>query len=735
MSSSSSSSSSSPAASREVEQQKLNQVEHEKKKKTKISSEDDELDSSDDIEVVTTPPKGGSLDLLGNGGVLEDEDLSSSHSKYHDSSMLGDEEMGVVSKYAKVNQPSPFSKLQPKYPINLEWRHINYKVVIPMPPQNFFMKMLFKLPIPRSVSNLLKKKKVVPILNNVSGKVPSGSIIAIMGPTGSGKTTLLNVLARRTKKNVTGEILVNGETIPGNRFKRRMAYVLQEDIFFPHLTVRETVTYAAYLKLPKKLSMKEKRQRVDDILAEFGLQRCSSTIVGGGWVRGVSGGERKRTNISTELVSNPSLIFLDEPTSGLDASTSLGLIVSLKNLARSGHTVVATIHQPSSAMFMMFDNVILLAEGGYVVYSGSTAGVLPYFASLGLHSPTHYNPADFMLEVVTCNDKVSDERTVKQLLIDTYAQNEKKDDVAIEPLEITEDHDIATQDIMKGAKYPTNFWFQTWIMATRTFKQRRHDILSWSHTIQIAIIAIIAALLWFQLAKTEAAINDRVGFLFFSTMFWTLHTWIQSLYAFPAERAVLTKERATGTYRLSAFFIGKMIAETPLELVLPIMFALITYWVVYLSTDWYNFIFFIVILCLDTLMGAGLGLALSATIADIKQALTISILVVLSSVLLGGFFIRGSALPVWIAWARWLSVIKYSFELIMLNEFQLSSGETFTNSAQSSYTVHPITGQAILDNYDIETNVWGDVIFLCGMIVLARIAAYLSLRFLNKPRS
>ena len=110
----------------------------------------------------------------------------------------------------------------------------------------------------------------------------------------------------------------------------------------------------------------------------------------------MSGGERKRTNIATEIVSNPSLIFLDEPTSGLDAATSLGLIVSLKTLAKSGHTVVTTIHQPSSAMFMMFDNVLLLAEGGFVVYSGSAAGVLPYFANLGLHSPSAYNPADFM---------------------------------------------------------------------------------------------------------------------------------------------------------------------------------------------------------------------------------------------------------------------------------------------------------------------------------------------------
>jgi ABC-type multidrug transport system ATPase subunit len=98
------------------------------------------------------------------------------------------------------------------------------------------------------------------------------------------QTTLLNVLARRIKSNLTGEVLVNGEEVRGRRFKRRMAYVLQDDIFFPSISVRDTVTDAAYLKLPKSMSWKEKRSKVEDVLSELGLQRCSNTIVGDGWV-------------------------------------------------------------------------------------------------------------------------------------------------------------------------------------------------------------------------------------------------------------------------------------------------------------------------------------------------------------------------------------------------------------------------------------------------------------------
>lgn len=303
---------------------------------------------------------------------------------------------GLVSDYAKLDGDTAFSSREPRYPVTLEWHNIRYSVVLRLPPKNFFLRQMLRLPIPEMFAKYIKTKTVIPILNDISGIVEAGKMLAIMGPTGSGKTTLLNVLAKRVKMNVTGDILINGEQIKGKRLKRRMAYVLQDDVFFSNITVRDTLTTTAYLKLPRKISRKEKRNRVDEVLSELGLQRCSNTIVGGVFARGVSGGERKRTNIANEIVNNASLIFLDEPTSGLDASTAMGLIVTMKNLARHGHTIVTTIHQPSSAMFMLFDHILLLAEGGFPVYHGAARDVAAYFSSLGLRAPLNYNPADFM---------------------------------------------------------------------------------------------------------------------------------------------------------------------------------------------------------------------------------------------------------------------------------------------------------------------------------------------------
>jgi ABC-type multidrug transport system fused ATPase/permease subunit len=257
--------------------------------KTRSSSSSSSSSEAEEFELA--PYEGEDVPLAKKGGKQIDEDEDDDDDEQTRNEEMGraalyedDQEMAIVSKYAKVNQPCPFSQHPPRHHINLEWRNISYKVVFPLPPKNLLVKLLLKLPIPDMITNLFKKKMEMPILNNVSGSVRSGELIAIMGPTGSGKTTLLNVLARRTKLNVTGDILVNGEPVQGRRLKRRMAYVLQDDIFFPNLTVRDTISYTAYLKLPKSLSWKEKREKVEEILTELGIQRCSNTIVGGGWV-------------------------------------------------------------------------------------------------------------------------------------------------------------------------------------------------------------------------------------------------------------------------------------------------------------------------------------------------------------------------------------------------------------------------------------------------------------------
>lgn len=165
----------------------------------------------------------------------------------------------------------------------------------------------------------------------------------MLGPSGSGKTTLLTALAGRLPGKISGNITYNGLPFSSS-MKRKTGFVAQDDVLYPHLTVIETLTYSALLRLPKKLTREEKIEQAEMVIKELGLTRCRNNIVGGPLLRGISGGERKRVSIGQEMLVNPCLLLLDEPTSGLDSTTAQRIVATIKGLARGGRTVITTIH-------------------------------------------------------------------------------------------------------------------------------------------------------------------------------------------------------------------------------------------------------------------------------------------------------------------------------------------------------------------------------------------------------
>ena len=236
------------------------------------------------------------------------------------------------------------------------------------------------------------------VLNGVSGIARSGELLAMLGPSGSGKTTLLTALAGRLPGKVSGNITYNGQPFSSS-IKRKTGFVTQDDVLYPHLTVLETLTYAALLRLPKKLTRAEKIEQAELIIVELGLTRCRNSVVGGPLLRGISGGERKRVSIGQEMLVNPSLLLLDEPTSGLDSTTAQRIVATLRGLAHGGRTVITTIHQPSSRLYRMFDKLVVLSEG-CPIYSGNADNVMEYFGSIGyLPGFSLVNPADFLLDL------------------------------------------------------------------------------------------------------------------------------------------------------------------------------------------------------------------------------------------------------------------------------------------------------------------------------------------------
>ena len=153
------------------------------------------------------------------------------------------------------------------------------------------------------------------------------------------------------------------------------AYVTQEDVLLGTLTVRETITYSANLRLPNTMTKGEIDDVVEATIMEMGLQECSDRVVGNWHLRGISGGEKKRLSIALEILTRPRLLFLDEPTSGLDSASAFFVIQTLRNIARDGRTVISSIHQPSSEVFALFDDLFLLSSGETVYFGDAKMAV------------------------------------------------------------------------------------------------------------------------------------------------------------------------------------------------------------------------------------------------------------------------------------------------------------------------------------------------------------------------
>ncbi|KAK4279655.1 hypothetical protein QN277_011397 [Acacia crassicarpa] len=248
---------------------------------------------------------------------------------------------------------------------------------------------------------LTLKSKRKHILRCVTGKIKPGRITAVMGPSGAGKTTFLSALAGKAHGcTATGLILINGKNESIHPYKKIIGFVPQDDIVHGNLTVEENLWFSAQCRLSSNLSKPDKVLVVERVIEFLGLQSVRNSLVGTVEKRGISGGQRKRVNVGLEMVMEPSLLILDEPTSGLDSASSQHLLRALRREALEAVNICMVVHQPSYALFKMFDDLILLAKGGLTVYHGSVKKVEEYFASLGINIPERINPPDHFIDIL-----------------------------------------------------------------------------------------------------------------------------------------------------------------------------------------------------------------------------------------------------------------------------------------------------------------------------------------------
>jgi len=308
--------------------------------------------------------------------------------------------------YRKVLQE--IKQAQPELPkLRIQAENVSVSVQVPVKKQGIdnVAKALIRPFIP-----LKGEMRNLDVLKNVSVTVQPGSMTLVLAAPGHGRSALLKLLAGQLPAT-DGRVRWNQMTKEqarqhGMSVEKLVAYADQVDVHLPSMTVRETFQFAvdhAFDPAPynsDKLNFIH-RHKVDMILKQLGLEECANTIVGNEYVRGVSGGQRKRVTLGEVLCSDARALFLDEVTSGLDASTALDVFTTMRDWVDIlGGSCVAALLQPGPELLQLFDQLILLREGE-VVYSGPTCHVLPYFESVGLYRPTYQDPADFLVEFLS----------------------------------------------------------------------------------------------------------------------------------------------------------------------------------------------------------------------------------------------------------------------------------------------------------------------------------------------
>lgn len=272
---------------------------------------------------------------------------------------------------------------------------------------------------------------------------------------------------------------------------------------FGELTVREHIGYAAALRLPSSMTKERKALRCDKVAQELGLLKCLDSQIGNETIRGVSGGERKRVSIATELVADSNLLIADECTSGLDATNALNVISTLRRLASNGRTIISTIHQPRSSIFALFDRLLVLSEGRSM-YFGPAADAVAYFSAIDFHSPPAFNPADFFLDLVSVDPRSAAYEENTKARIDylgakqtEYAAAGGALDASQPDMSVGQTERAAAAASAKAASYERGWIVEFRILFGRALKiALRAKVANVVRLFQTVFFGIILSLLW-----------------------------------------------------------------------------------------------------------------------------------------------------------------------------------------------------------------------------------------------
>ncbi|XP_047086664.1 ABC transporter G family member 5-like [Lolium rigidum] len=551
------------------------------------------------------------------------------------------------------------------------------------------------LPFGRGDATEPEAPRMKTLLDNISGEAREGEIMAVLGASGSGKSTLIDALANRIRKeSLHGSVTLNGESMDNNLLKVISAYVMQDDLLYPMLTVEETLMFSAEFRLPRSLPGKEKKKRVQALIDQLGLRNAANTIIGDEGHRGVSGGERRRVSIGVDIIHDPIVLFLDEPTSGLDSTSAFMVVKVLQRIAQSGSVVVMSIHQPSYRILGLLDRLLFLSRG-QTVYYGPPGSLSSFFHDFGKPIHDNENPTEFALDLVreleTMPEGASD-------LVEHNKSWQKRmgpkikhaDDGGKPSLSLKEaiSASISRGKLVSGAtdgnvtvpselsapdsavtKFANPFWIEMGVLTRRAFiNTKRTPEIFVIRLGAVLITGFILATIFWRLDDSPKGVEERLGFfaIAMSTMFYTCS---DALPVFLNERYIFLRETAYNAYRRSSYVLSHTVVGFPSLIVLSFAFAVTTFFAVGLAGGAQGFFFFVAIVLASFWAGSGFATFLSGVVTNVQLGFPVVVSTLAYFLLFSGFFINRDRIPKYWLWFHYASLVKYPYEAVMMNEF------------------------------------------------------------------
>jgi len=578
------------------------------------------------------------------------------------------------------------------------------------------------------------------ILKEVTGIAQPGKLTAVMGPSGSGKTTLLNVLSGRQrtsgytrtgdeKNEVTfsGEIFARREKQQTTFFRGKTAYVFQDNALMDTDTARECLEFSAYLRLSRNVSKAKRDQLVDKLLADLHLED-SPVIVGGPLKKGLSGGQQKRVAVGVELISNPQMLFLDEPLSGLDSYNAFTLMHTLNSLALTGVPVVMTLHQPSSEIYDLIDDVIFLFKGE-VVYQGPRTNLVNHFNQLGFHCPQNHNPADYVMfliqketqEVVSgiisswktstaykkLMDRIlhaGDNFSAEALRAKNREMNLEDSDESSDEESSTDDDNVTRGKVFGQPRKRRNCCQAQWALikrdCRRTWRERKAIL---SANIQCVLVSLVYGWLFLGAGKQEyrdlgfvadaggqsvnhgppcseevllssPASRDQCvrsfqvhwGALSIITINVMMASITWAITVFQNERSCFLREASGGYYTRFAYFTSKTIFEFPVVGFTNVVSILTVKWLMGLRA---NPVILILELMLLSSASSSMVFCLSAQANTSEQAYSLVPIVQIPQFAFAGILLPNEMVPLSLRWLKFLCPLYYGMVMMSSSEF------------------------------------------------------------------